>query len=467
MAVIIKIKAVDRTANIRMTSIEQVDSLPARTDTLQFEMVLTTTEVVAGVRPEAGNEIELIVDGTVEFAGEVTIIEETHLINPDAYNYQITCNDWSRRMDRLLVAVQEIGPDEAGTIIKSILTEFAGEFAVDLTQIGEGVVVPEQQFDYVPVTSVLDQLANLSGYVWYVDQDKIVHFVSPPSFLSPLTGNTYDVDTDLLIGDFNWNEDISQIKNRIYLKDALVPDAGERTDVFISDGVGSFFKLYQEPEGVDSTTIKSTPPGGAEKIWNVALDPLTTDDATLKGDPDTAFLCILNIGVRFPLRDDGTPYLGDGEVVEVTTTPMRDDIIFMVEDTDSQAMMADREGCTLGVDGCGIFEHVESLGDVRLGSQDAAEAFGTILLNQSAWPEIMGTFITQQLGGWKAGQTFDLSSSKRDLFDAETYWKSGEVTKIDIAVWVQQVTKRILIDESSTTAIIEWTVEFANRALPG
>lgn len=273
------------------------------------------------------------------------------------------------------------------------------------------------------------------------------------------------------MGDFTWVEDISQIKNRIYLKDASVPDADDREDTFISDGVGSFFKLYQEMEGVDSTTVTTKKPDGTTKEWNVVLDPLSADTGTLttdcSEDPDIVYLCILNVGVRFPIcQDTGVVQLEPGEVVEITTTPMRDDIIFMVEDIDSQQMMADREGVTWNVNGGGIFEHVESLGDVRLGSQEAAEAYGQILLNQTAWPEITGTFTTQQIHGWKAGQTFDLSSSKRDLFDAQTYWESGEVTKIDIPVWVQQVTKRVLQVEGSTT-IFQNEIEFANRAIAG
>ncbi len=466
MPATITINGADRTADIRARSIEVSDSIPARSDTLQFEMVLTTTDIAN--RPEAGNEISLVVDSSNEFAGEVTSVEETHLINPDTYNYQVTCNDWSRRMDRLLVVIQEIVPTVAGDVVKQILKDFAPEFAVDLTKIKDGVLVPEQQFNYVAVTAILDQMANLSGFVWFVDFNKVVNFTDPPSHVSPLTGNVYDVDTDVKLGDFNWNEDISQLKNRIFLKDASVPDADSRDDTFISDGTASFFKLFQEPKDVASTTVKSTAPDGTVTQWNVALDPLTSDTATLKGPAGTVFLCILNIGLRFPLDDDGKVRLQANEVIEVTTTPMREDIVFLVEDIDSQQMMADRENCTWNVQGCGIFEHVETLGDVRLGSQEAAENYGRLILNQVAWPEVNGTFITQQLKGWKAGQTFNLSSSKRDLFDTETYWKSGQVTKIDIPVWAVQVSKKFLsaLDDPDGV-VLETSIEFANRALPG
>jgi len=466
MALTITIGGVDRTDLIQLLSIEVSDSVPARSDTMTFEMIITAADLVADpdVRPVGGNEIILTVDAVKEFGGEITTVDETHLINPDAYAYSVSCSDYARRLDRLLAIYQEIGPDLAGNIVKTVLTDFAGEFAVDLTDIQDGVVIPEQQYDYMAVTAILDQLANLSNYVWYVDFDKVVHFIPPPSFVSPLTGNIYDVDTDEDLGDLSWSEDISQIKNRVYLKDASVPDSNSRTDTFISDGVASFYKLFSEPEGVESTEVTSIKPDGSVTEWNVSLDPLSSDEGTLRGEAGTVYVCLINWGLRFPLLEDGKVDLEPNEILNATTTPMRQDLIFMVEDDDSQKMMADREGVTWGVNGGGVYEHVISLGDVRLGSQEAAEAYGTMILNQTAWPEVNGTFRTQVVGGWRAGQTFDLSSSKRDLYDAETYWKTA--VKIDIPVWAQQVTKRVK-GEPGGVILFETTVEFANRAIQG
>jgi len=464
LPVTITIDGVDQTLRVRMETIEIRDSIPARMDTAQFDMIILSADIAN--RPVSGNEVSIDVDGSIEFAGEVTTAQEVRLINPDAYLYQITCNDWSRRLDRQLVVIQEIGPSLAGDIVKEVLGDFAPEFAVDLTQIQDGVLIPEQQYDYSTVSSILDQLATLSGYVWYIDVDKVLHFIPPPDFISPLTGNQYDVDTDLQLGDMAWQEDASQVKNRIFLKDGVVPDADSRQDTFISDGVASFFSLFQEPEGVGTTSVVSKKPDGSTKMWNPALDPLDAAEGTLRGDPDTVYVCLLNVGIRFPLDSEDKVVLEPNEIIEVTTKPMREDIVFMVEDIDSQKMMADREGLTWGQGTAGIYEHMESLDGARLGSQESAEAYGLILLTQTAWPEVTGTFRTQQLKGWKAGQTFDLKSSKRDLFDAETFWKTA--VKVDIPVWVQQVTKQVLPAEDQPDGVVfETIVEFANRAIMG
>lgn len=475
MAVTCTIDGTNRVNNILLNSYEVIDSIPARSDTLTFQMVISSAEIAgdATIVPRGGNEVIWTVDGTLEFGGEVTEIEETYLINPDAYRYQVTCNDYTRRLDRLLAVYQEIGgepleldPQLSGGIIKTVLTDFAPEFATDLTQIADGVVVAEQQYDYTAISAILDQLASMSGYVWWIDFSKVVHFQPAASFTSPLTGGTYDVDADTDLGDFNWREDISQIKNRVYLRDSSTPDSEESEDSFVSDGVASFHKLFQEPKDVESTSVNSIKPDGTETEWNIEPDPLTTVQGTLKGPAGTAYLCILNWGIRFPLDDEGVVRLETNEVVEIVTTPMRDDIVYVVEDIDSQKMMADREGLTWGVNAAGIYEHVISLGDVRLPSPEAAEQYGDLLLQRSAWPEVTGTFITQVLGGWKAGQYFTLSSSKRDLYDAETYWK--DAVKVDIGVWAQTVTKRVLgPDRGSGTVIMETIVEFANVAIPG
>lgn len=452
MGMVLTIGGNDLTEKIPFDSIQINDSLLARGDSLSFRIPLAAEEVTS-LRPQSGQPVQLFIDGELYFEGDVGTIAETRLINADYFNYEVVCQDYTRQLDRHLVVLQEVGPAPAGEIIRMILALFAPSFAGDLSGIEDGATVGKQQFDYTPVSAVLDQLASDTQMVWFLEPGRRIVFTSNIDYQAPL--GMYDVDGNLDLGDFDWNEAIEQLKNRIYLKDAAVKDSNQRVDQWLADGNTSFFKAFSEPYD-ENVTVTGTKPDGTRKEYQAFLDPLDNDDATLKGTPGTVAICILNWGIRFPLED--LPEAG--ELVEMVYNPVRPgDIVYMVEDPDSQAMMREREGA--GSDG--VYEHMVSLPDVRVESEEPIEAYGRILLDRIAWPEVTGSFKSQLITNWRAGQSFVITSSKRDLYDARAFWKEG--VRDSTRVWVQSVSKRVLGQNISGPIIMEATIQFANSPI--
>jgi hypothetical protein len=457
MAVVLLVNGVDITAHVDRDSYDITDALAARGDTLTFIWKLSTSQI--SQRPLNGQPVTLTVDGDVIFGGDVSDVHETRIINADYFEYTITCSDYSRRLDRHLVVIQSIGPDLAGTIIKTILQMFAPEFAADLSGINDGVsatatsATPGQQFDYVPVSNVIDQLAQGSQFIWYIDPNKRVIFEDTSNFVAPIP--VYDLDAELQLGDMTWEETIDQIKNRIYLKDANVASSSPRTDTYLADGSTSFFQAFSQPYDVGSTAVTTMDPSGVTKIWNVVLDPGTSTTETLNGSPGTAFLCIANWGIRFPLNDLPTA----GSTVNATYSPTQGDVVYMVEDTDSQAMMRFREGGASD----GVYEHMVSLPDIRVNDTTPIENYGYRLMARIGWPDVKGTFATYSVNGWKAGQTMMITSSKRDFYDQQVYWKSGQSVKQPVQVWIQNVRTKIMgVNQITGKTILLITVDFNN-----
>ncbi len=452
MGVVLTVAGNDLTTRVDYRSYQLQDSLLARGDVLSFTLPLSGTDVIT-FRPLTGQSVTLNIDGVDIFTGDISHVAETKIINSDTFEHEITCSDHTRRLDRHLVVREKIGPASAGSMIRDLLVEFASEFAIDLSGIEDGLSMGERQFDYVPMSNVLDQISQESLMIWYVDSNKRVVFTDNLTFAAPIA--TYDVDSETQLGDFTWQESSEQLKNRIFIKDANVKDSNTRTDVWIGDAQTSFFKAFSEPYD-ENLTVTSTKVDGTKKEWQVAIDPGDSEDDTLLGTPGVVFVCILNWGFRFPLND--LPEVG--EIVEAIYNPVRpDDMVFMVEDKDSQAMVRDREGA--GSDG--VYEHMVSLPDVRVESEAPVEAFGRILLDRIAWPQVNGNFGTFDIAGWKAGQTFVLTSSKRDLFDQEVYWRSGQVTKEPIRVWIQSVRRTIKGGIASPqSTIVLTTIEFSS-----
>jgi len=451
------IAGVDRTNRVPMDSYELSDSLQARGDTLTFRMPVSAGQV--STRPISNQPISLVVDGTTLFSGDIATVEEVKSINADYFDYQISCRDNTNRLDRNLVIYEKIGPDNVDSIIRQILQDFAPEFATDFSQIDTGLpVVSEQQFDYVPVSSAFDTLASQADAIWYVDSgSKRIVFTVDVNNPAPIS--SYDVDSELQLGDLSYHVTTDQIKNRIIIKDTKMKDSNTRTETWIADGATSFFPLSMPAYDENITASIQHADGSVPEQLIPRLDSLESDTGTILGTCGEIYVCLINQGVRLPINC--LPEVNDW--ITATYNPVRGqegELVFIVEDRDSQRMIREREGGA----STGIYEHMVSMPDVRVESPDPIEAYGNILLNRMAWPQVEGVFASQQLTNWKAGQTFTLTSSKRDLYDEKVYWKSGKVTKTSIRMWVQSVTKHILMVDSITgTTSLLANITFTNQ----
>jgi len=108
-----------------------------------------------------------------------------------------------------------------------------GISATDFTtnNVSDGPTISEIAFDYVQISEALTKIAEICGYEWYVDYDKDIHFFAKNTYPAPFQLDDNQADyKDLII-----NTDISQLRNRIFIKSSGLKDTfGE---IFIYDGV--------------------------------------------------------------------------------------------------------------------------------------------------------------------------------------------------------------------------------------
>ena len=110
-----------------------------------------------------------------------------------------------------------------------------GISATDFTtnNVSDGPTISEIAFDYVQISDALTKIAEICGYEWYVDYDKDIHFFAKNTYPAPFQLDDNQTDyKDLII-----NTDISQLRNRIFVKSSGLKDTfGE---IFIYDGVAT------------------------------------------------------------------------------------------------------------------------------------------------------------------------------------------------------------------------------------
>ena len=148
----------------------------------------TTVEVgqVVEIRDETGSLI---------FAGTIDSIDEE--IDPaETVRFKrVACVDYNQIADRHLVAYV-YQPDDltptlyAGDVIKDIVSRFfvfgGVTEGIDTSNVEDGPEIEKFVFNYVPASQAFDDIADLTGYVWYIDYEKKLYFTPRDKYEAPI-----------------------------------------------------------------------------------------------------------------------------------------------------------------------------------------------------------------------------------------------------------------------------------------
>lgn len=424
MALQLLIGGVDYTPYTDLSSLRIDNNIAAQNDTLDIDIIIPN---FALPRPKADTELILFNGSNREFAGVITDPEEEQLA-VGVMKYATKVRDYTPWLDKRLV-VEDITGWTADQIVDYVVQNYTTGFTTQNVQ--PSFTVPTQKFNYVQPSRVIKNLADSISWGWYIDYDKDVHFYAMESFLSPLPGNIFDADNDLInYGDLIISENASQVKNRIYLKGYKYKAGWTKTDSWVADGQQTTFDLsYQPYRGAISILV-----GGINyPAKNDIVDGLPT---TLTND---GYGYVNYVGQK--LRFNVAPV--SGTVVTMTYNPMLYNVT-MVEDPAAQQVMAERDGTD------GIFENV--IDDPRLTSDgpELAQLRGQLALYKYGYPHISGSFYSY-LQGWRAGQHFVFQSQKR--MDGEL---DGET------LYVTKVTKTITNHPLNGTPILKSQISFSD-----
>jgi len=146
---------------------------------------------------EVGQVVE-VRDGAsaLIFAGTVDSVEEEVDNSDKIRTKRIACVDYAQIADRHLVAYAYKPSEEtpvitAGDVITDIVTRFfvygGITEGIDTTAVEDGPEIEKLVFNYVPASQAFDEIAELAGYVWYIDYEKALHFTPKDRNTAPIT----------------------------------------------------------------------------------------------------------------------------------------------------------------------------------------------------------------------------------------------------------------------------------------
>lgn len=435
-----------------------IDGLGKGTDTMTWKMRFGVDFVQGGSElPLGGQIVRLVVEDVKVFEGVITAPSNRWLSGGISIEVDYAAAGYILLLDRHLVIEQDMPEVRAGARVTAILSEYASDFAADTSHIAVmAPYVPIETYDYQSVSSVITNLANRVGYMWYLDYNKAVHFFADLEEDAPIAA--INADTDMTVGDLEITSDAGGVINVVILKDFASKSTKKYTHETTADGNTTFFSLPMGPFDIEDTEVYVRPEGGDSWVeYLTVADPLDGRPESISGVPGMAYICLYNWGARFPTVD--FPYPGDQ--VKVEFYPELPDRVVVVFDEDSIREFARREG------GDGHHEMTISVSDFRVADDSPVEQLGQLILTRKAWPLVTGTLTlnTTNIGEWAPGETFTVISVKRDIFDVRAWVASNYVTKSPQRVWVTQVERRF---EVTDTGIREFNrVSFTSQPWEG
>lgn len=367
----IYIDSIDKSSIIEMGSVVKQDNLNQQVDILMFDVIYHAGQTY---RPATNSEVELY-DGAVKiFAGRIYMIEKQRE-DDNKVRYKIKCKDYSYDLDRQLV-VEGYEDKTVNYIIDDILINFTDGSFTD-NNVDCAIEITKITFDRITITEALQRLAELTGYSWYVDEDKDIHFFEK---------NTESAPTDITENDGNYIpstmkiiDDISQIRNRVFIKGGEI-EGSVREETFDGDGNKKLFSLATKFASKPTVEVEGTP-------QDVGVDFLDNEDD---------FDCFWDFNQK-SLRFKVSPTEGSNNI-SVEGIPLYN---LVVQVSDPTSILE-----------YGVFEFAKT--DTELKSREEAVSFAKAQLTAYKNGVLEGSFNTYT-SGFRSGQIININISSLDV----------------------------------------------------
>jgi len=400
--------------SVDVTSAEVRRSLNvSRTLTRESDNCLFRVRDTAAVIRE-GQEVQIYVGTTAQilFAGIVDMAPRYPFAGMQAWEYSVVCRDYSKVFDYRRVAEAYLDKT-AKYIIEDLVSNYvAGAWGITTTNVVTGPTIEEISFNYLSPASCIKKICDLTGYSWYVDYEKDVHFFGSEAKTAP-----YEIKDDPDFSFFNYSDqrDMAQIRNRVTVSGGkfLSPPF---TDTFTGDGTADEYELTDLPHNI---SILEDSVAKTVGIVNITV-PATVD-------------YIVDYWRKTVTRTAGN--LGNLVVLSVTYS-YHAKVVSQAEDSDAQTALVALEG------GDGIRE--DRIIDDTITSVPEAHAIALSQIRDYAYAKIRGSFKTFE-DGFDVGQRLTVAFSGTDY--------NGDYTITSVNIRCVQ------------NGLLEYSITFAEKAM--
>ncbi len=319
--------------------------------------------------PAVGEAVVLKNDGVILFAGSIDSRTWDNKFTTGRF-IKCQCVNLALALDRRLVARAFVNMT-TDDIIRAVITGYLTEEGISEGTLDPGPLITKAVYNYLSASRVMDEIADLTGYSWSVDQFGQLHMRNRATVLAPW--NISDSTAPVL--SFTPTDTRANYGNRQWLR-AGQGTTDTRTESFKGDGVRQTF------------TTK----------FPMATAPTVTVNAVAKTvgirQVDTGKDYYWNKGDKEITQDDAATALTTSDVLAVTYTGFYPIMVRMQDIAQVNARQA-VEG------GTGIYERIET--DESIEDVDLAQDKTAGLLRKFATIQGIVNYTTQ-VYGLRAGQ---------------------------------------------------------------
>lgn len=239
--VFIKINGVDQTELINWQSFRWSQNLTNKQDTLSFRIEHIDSK---GYTPSVNDEVTLWLGDSLATAQKVfggNIVEIAESIKGQQIVIDVSVRDFSFIMDAKLVA-RRFENQTVAQIIETLKNDYMPA-GFTTNNVNCDVTIPAIAFNYIPVSECLKELAQLTGYDWFVDENKDIHFFAKETHSAPF--EVKDDNGSYIKGTLKIKHKIDQLRNSIYLRGSEYLSTNTVTEDLShqADGANKHFKL--------------------------------------------------------------------------------------------------------------------------------------------------------------------------------------------------------------------------------
>ncbi len=367
MSIVYEVASTDVSLEVEKQSLTAVNRIIDNPDSASFALVDPDTE------PTPGNSVEIFLDDTSQniFAGVINLVTQKTL-SPGKKTYAVNCSDFIRYFDKRLVVESFETNKTVDQIINTIVTSYTDP-AIGFTQNNVDAPFTLLQpivFNYRLPSEALRELAETLGYIWYIDKDRDVHFISKEIIFSPFTLNDDLLETTAT--NFQISVDYSQIRNRVFVRGGYNLTSSITQNIK-TDGTRRSWTIDYKPHDLSITV------GGVSKT--LGQENIDVDDGTFE------YMYNFFEKVIFAGTLETTPVNG---VIMAFTFKSERPLLARVDEPDSIALVAAAE------DGDGMYEYIYK--DLNLTQQAWVFRRAQMELKKHAFPKIRGSFISMDYG---------------------------------------------------------------------
>ena len=331
------------------------------------QSVTLITEAGETLTTEAGDaleaEDEAIFGGLIDSVAEALVIDG----NQSWLRREVECVSFDALADRRLVAATyEAGSQTLNDIVTDVVTNYMVGDNVTTTNVDTGgITIDPIKFNYVTASAVFDELASVTGWAWWIDDNRNLYFKPRSAIAAPFVVNGTNARRVSI------TKAAETYRNRQLIR-AGVDKTAARTENFIGDGTNKTFTLsFPVADAPFSITV-----GGAGKTSAIRSQGGTADFFYVLGDAVFA-------------QDDGAAAVAAGVTIAVTYQGQFP-ILVNAQDDAQVAQQSAISG------GSGVWESIEDR--ANLNDDDAALQIAQGLLRRYGQIPRRLRFETDQVG---------------------------------------------------------------------